>query len=412
MLGVWPALPLLIRDHAPLTEGLDNILTVLEHRDRVRQIDLHVPSSYLEKVSAAMEVPFPELTTLGLFPCGKETVFSDSFLGGFAPHLQFLRLDQISFLGLPKLLLSAAHLVTLHLENIPHSGYISPEAMVTALSALTSLDQLWIGFQSPRSFPDWASRRPIRTVLSSLTGFGFRGVSEYLEDLVDRIDAPRLKNLYITFFNDIVFDTPRFIRFISRTPKLKTLEKAHVVFGDDAAKINLTSRSSDFGELKVKILSRGLDWQVLSLEQVCGSSLPPFSTLEDLYIGGTPCWQPHWEGEIENTLWLEFLRPYTAVKSLYLIEGFEGHIAPALKELVGGRTTEVLPTLQKIFLHGSQVSSPASPAHRGIMHFVAARELTNQRITVNFQRAAFQCPVPGCGSTFTRHFNLKGMSVH
>ena len=24
--------------------------------------------------------------------------------------------------------------------------------------------------------------------------------------------------------------------------------------------------------------------------------------------------------------------------------------------------------------------------------------------------AKFQCPVPGCGSTFTRHFNLKGMS--
>ena len=24
------------------------------------------------------------------------------------------------------------------------------------------------------------------------------------------------------------------------------------------------------------------------------------------------------------------------------------------------------------------------------------------------QPANFQCPVPGCGSTFTRHFNLKG----
>ena len=26
--------------------------------------------------------------------------------------------------------------------------------------------------------------------------------------------------------------------------------------------------------------------------------------------------------------------------------------------------------------------------------------------------AKFVCPVPGCGSTFTRHFNLKGMSIH
>ncbi|KAN0109365.1 hypothetical protein V8E52_009337 [Russula decolorans] len=36
----------------------------------------------------------------------------------------------IPFPGLPKLLLSATHLVQLWLANIPHSGYISPEAMV------------------------------------------------------------------------------------------------------------------------------------------------------------------------------------------------------------------------------------------------------------------------------------------
>jgi hypothetical protein len=35
---------------------------------------------------------------------------------------------------LPKLHLSAAHLVHLRLENIPHPGYISPEAIV-ALSS-------------------------------------------------------------------------------------------------------------------------------------------------------------------------------------------------------------------------------------------------------------------------------------
>ena len=65
------------------------------------------------------------------------------------PSLGVLVLDGIPFPGLPKLLLSATYLVYLHLYNIPHSGYISPDVMVTALTALTSLQFLQLEFQSP-----------------------------------------------------------------------------------------------------------------------------------------------------------------------------------------------------------------------------------------------------------------------
>ena len=41
----------------------------------------------------------------------------------------------IPFPGLPKLLLSATHLVQLWLANIPHSGYISPDVMVAHLDS-------------------------------------------------------------------------------------------------------------------------------------------------------------------------------------------------------------------------------------------------------------------------------------
>ena len=44
------------------------------------------------------------------------------------------------------------------------------------------------------------------------------------------------------------------------------------------------------------------------------------------------------------------LRSFVAVKNLYLLEEFVPRIAPALQELVGGRMTEVLPTLENIFL--------------------------------------------------------------
>ena len=255
--------------------------------------------------------------------------------------------------------------------------------MVACLSVLTSLDRLSLEFQSPQSRPDRESRRPppsTRSVLPALTYFSFKGDSEYLEDLVARIDAPRLKSLDITFFNDIVFDTPQFTRFISHTPTFKAFNEASVVFGDAIASIKLSSKTSGDGELTVEILCRELDWQVSFLEQVCTSSLSPLSTLEDLYIDEDRYRQPVWEDNIDNALWLELLHPFTTVKNLFLSEKIAPRVVPALQELVGGRTTEVLPTLQNVFIEGLQ---PSGPVQEGIGKFVAARQVTSHPITVS-----------------------------
>ena len=181
LLNVWPALPLFIwgRDDYP-SESVDNITAVLERSDRVRRVDLrNVPRSYLEKVSVAMQAPFPELTSLKLHSKDETVpVLPDSFLSGSAPRLQFLVLKGIPFSGLPRLLLSATHLVSLALYDIPHCGYISPDAMVTALSTLTGLRLFELVFQSPLSRPDWESRHPppsIRSVLPVLRLFRSRG---------------------------------------------------------------------------------------------------------------------------------------------------------------------------------------------------------------------------------------------
>ena len=292
-LDVWPPLPLVIQSHGYGTDGdflkenVDNIIAVLERSDRVCQISLKgVPNSHLEDLFAAVQEPFPELRHLWLGSYGGP-VIPDSFFGRSAPRLRYIWLDGISFPGLPMLLLSSTYLVDLRLWNTPHSGYISPGAMATSLSTLTSLQYLTLEFQSPRSCPDQEGRRPPplpRSVLPVLTDFVFKGVSEYLEYLMALIDAPRLNELYITFFNQIVFETPQFIQFINRTPTLRSLEKAYVTFGNDAAMVNLSSLTPIYREFYVKIPCRELDWQVSSLEQVCTSSLPPLSILEDLYI--------------------------------------------------------------------------------------------------------------------------------
>jgi hypothetical protein len=386
-LDVWPSLPLLIRDSAYLAKGLDNIVALLKHSDRVCQINLMgVPGSHLEEISEAMQEPFPELIHLLLWSHGTAAVLPDSFLGGSAPRLQLFWLDGVPFPGLPKLLSSATHLVTLHLVDIPHLGYFSPEAIAGALSTLTGLRSFKLGFRSPLSLPDIASRRPpppTRTILPVLTRFSFRGVSEYLDDLVAHIDTPRVNSVSITFFNQIVFDTPQFIQFISRTPTLKALEKARVDFEwglYGGASVNLSSKTSGYGELTVRIQCSELDWQLSSLEQVCTSSLPPLSTLEDLYIFEDRYWQVEKQyASVENALWLELLQPFGAVKNLYLSEEFAQRIVPALGELVGGRMTEGLPILQNIFLEGLQ---PSGPIQEGIAQFVAAQRVASHPIAV------------------------------
>jgi hypothetical protein len=199
------------------------------------------------------------------------------------------------------------------------------------------------------------------------------------------MDTPQLKDLYVTFFNDIVFDIPQFIRFIAHTPMLKPLEKAQVAFKNDAARVNLSSRqASAYEGLNVEISCRELDWNVLFMGQVCTSCLPPLSglsTLEDLYIYKSRIWpQSLWQGyDVEDTLWLELLHPFTAVKNLYLSEEIVQRIVPALQELVGGRVTEVLPALQNIFLESLQ---PSGPIQKAIGQFVAARQVASQPIGI------------------------------
>jgi hypothetical protein len=363
-LDIWPSFPLIIYNLFEILEderelsSLDNIVAALEHSDRVRVIHLEDLSSsqmgYLTD-SAAMQKPFPELTDLRLLIAddGPGPILPDSFLGKTAPRLRSLYLHRVPFPGIPKLLLSATHLVNLRLLNIPSSGYIPPVAMATSLSALTSLEALTLRFSHPRPRPALETRRPpppppTRSILPSLTDIRFKGASEYLEEILARIDAPRLDRFDITFFNQIIFDTPQLFQFISRRPTLWAPEMGYIEFDHWTTFVNF--RSQTFCNLlSVQIRCRVAEWQVSSLEQVCTSSLPPFSTLEDLYLSVSQHGAPSWQGDVENALWLEFLHPFAALKNLYLGEGFVPHIAPMPCKILSVRDRQKYCPLWRIF---------------------------------------------------------------
>jgi hypothetical protein len=263
-LNAWPPLPVVIYYcyfwSSTVTSGLDNIIAALKHNYRIRDIKLYHPSSLqLEKVVDTMQQPFPALSILKLqLPDQSDlVVLPDSFLGGSAPRLQKLVLEGILFQALPKLLLSTTCLSTLSLLNIPHSGYISPDVMVTYLSALTSLERFCLGFPSPSSCPNQTSQHPplpTHVVLPTLTRFEFTGFSEYLEHFVARIDIPLLDTFSLSFSDQLAFETPQVVRFISRTPKLKAPDEAKLIFDYHGVQFQLplpspTVDKEDYGEL-------------------------------------------------------------------------------------------------------------------------------------------------------------------
>ena len=375
-IDVWPLLPILVftNEHETDTWGVDNIIAALEHNDRIRQLDLvNLPSSQMENVLAAMQQPFPALEYLNLYSKGETEFVPASFLGGSAPQLRSLDLSSIPFPGLPKLLLSATHLVSLHLYDIPRSGYFSPEAMVTALSALTNLKTLYIRFKSSQSRPDRRRRPPplTHTHLPTLTQFIFKGVSEYLDDLVARIDAPLLDSFHITFFHQLIFDTPQLTQFISRTPKFKACDHARVQFFDFGVRVSTIDNA-----LGLAVSCMQPDWQLSSLAQVCCSIFIP--AIEHIYIGDAN-FRPFWQDDIETGQWMELLHRLTAVKDLRISREFMLRITPALQELVGGRVIEVLPALQTLFLD----ETAPSEVQETIDKFVAARELAGHPIVVS-----------------------------
>ena len=388
-LDIWPAFPLMVFGDMKPSSGTDNIIAALEQRNRVSQVWLtNLANWQLENVLATMQAPFLELEGLRLTSVDETPpVIPDSFLGGSAPRLQFFVLSRISFPGLPKLLLTASHLTYLSLIDIPHSGYISPEAIVAPSSVLSNLEYLRLSFQSPRSRPGGrlrSSQSPKLSIFPALRYFQFKGVTEYLEELVIRIGTPQLNNMKITFFNQIDFNIPGLAQFINRTPRLRALDEVHVhVVVPGIASIRFQYRPSGyhrFGHLLINISCSEPDWQLSSIEQVC-NSFHFLSTVEHLYIerqaGALPVWK---DDPIENTLWFQLLLPFAVVKNLYLSMEFVPRIAATLKELVTSRVTEILPSLQNIFVEGLGTSGPL---RENIEQFVATRHLSDNPIAIS-----------------------------
>jgi len=392
-LDIWQALPLSIFARLNEKYAYDNIISALEHRDRFAVIYLLELNHYeIERCIALMQEPFPVLRSLHLMADQQKKLVINipgTFLGGSAPLPQSIRLCGFRFPGLPKLLASTSDLVYLNLRDFPMTGkgHISPDAMTTCLSVLTTLRSLTLILTSSfrlRGSPYPTDQRPpssAHTVLPALTHLFLQGPHGYLEDFVARVDTPLLNGASLTFTDEPTFDDPRVPQFIRRTKVFHLLDGVELSFHRERV---FAYVHSSIGPADVYLSSQrsGLPAQVAIAEQIFAQWPPLVShvqllTLDDYYHS----FEEETLGETAKP-WLGLLRRFSVVHTLRLLERpTMFHLAHILRDLEGERATEVLPALRTIEL----IYSPRYPSEALdlLRPFLAAREEWGQPVVIN-----------------------------
>ena len=375
-LGHLPAFPIVVSFLNSFCRGgdRDNLFAALEHRDRVRVVEVNVLRSLLKGLATVMQEPFPALTHLRFESVEFVAMptLPGSFLGGSAPLLRTIYMDGIPFPAAPTLLLSAHDLVYVHLRNIPPTGYIPPEVMIAGLAALPRLKQLIFGFESRMSYPDRMRLPPVtRTVLPALTSFCFDGLFEYFEDLVAQIDTPELNCLQIKYLDQhevIDLQIPELCKFIERSEKPKRFRRAGLLIEPGTVLIGLHLGESSFR----------LAIQEETICQVVSQLSAMLSDVDCLFINSDSM-----EGDDElignGIRWLELFRPFTSVKALSVDDKISRHILFVLNNIAWESAAEVLPALELLCLENEPV--------KFVKKFVATRQNVGRPVTfINEER--------------------------
>ena len=387
LLDIWPPFPITVCLPYPFPvadmpeNGLENIIAALECRDRIFNILIYeIRGPDLEKLVNVLHEPLPVLTSFLLYSTDESVpVLPETFLGGSAPRLQTFELTGIPFPSFPKFI-SFTPIISLHLFDIPNSGYISPKVMATCLASLPHLAHLSIRFRSPPSgLLQLSSPHLTRVTLPALSYLIFSGASEYFEDFVARIDTPRLTSLEITFFMDLIFDIPRLRNFIDRTEGLKPFNQAAIEIFNRMIGIVFGPGSPPQFELDIRC--ERLDWQLSSMTQIFSEQLPLLSYVEQLELRGFRGEGFEWKDDpdMDSAQWLDLFRLFVTAQSLHVSERLVFSVARALQDLTEQTATEVLPVLRTLFLEGLQ---PSGPGHEAIKSFDTARQLSQQPVLI------------------------------
>ena len=349
-LECWPALPITVQYGGsstldpPSPEDEDNLLAVLKQADRVGSISLTITDSLLAKVFA-IEKPFLELEELDLLSQDDAQLTLPSIFQ-WGPRLRRLHLTRIAIPALSQLS-SSTGLVDLQLYEIPDAVYVSPEAFANALSGMTQLRSLSLHFLSLSPRRNYGSVPPPsgeRIVLPALTCLKYQGTGKYLDNLVARIDAPRLGDVDITLFGQTALDVLRLGQFIERVEMRRQLSQADILFSPSAVSIRFSHPSAPT-RLGLRIPGRELDWQLPTMTQILNQFSDFLSNVSSLGIKMAE--SPSGQVDVGRELWLNLIRAFGSVehfrvarelatdilRGLCTAEGEPAIVLPALRDL-------------------------------------------------------------------------------
>jgi hypothetical protein len=387
-LDYWPALPLVMNYGGspmldpPAPEDSDNIIAALKQSDRVSSLRLTLTNSLLQKLSTVSE-SFSELEELVLLSRDiLQLTLPSAFRWG--ERLRTLHVTRITIPALPQLLSSSTDLVDLQLHEILDVGYFSPRVFADILSGTTHLQSLtlhFLSFPPRRNYVGLLPPGGHRVVLSALTCFKYRGISKYLDCLVERIDAPHLGDFDITFFSQPTMDASQLGHFIERIDMQTPLNKAEIQVLPHAISIFIKNPSTSM-RLRLQISCKQLDWQLSSMAQVCQQFSPFLLGVELLTFNTND--SPSGQSDVDGDQWLQLIRSFGGARTLFITGEFTTGILYALRPANEGNTsgTAIFPALRNL-----RVWKPGTldwPYWGGAHALITSRWLSNHPIELQF----------------------------
>ncbi|KAI0258125.1 hypothetical protein BC834DRAFT_120557 [Gloeopeniophorella convolvens] len=336
------------------------VLGLEELADRLLAIEVDGPSAILGDFARRMGTPVPSLCYLSLSsasPIDNHITLSDEFLGGTAPRLHYLRLAGVSLPANSRLLQSCSSLTSLSLLRIPSEvSYISPSELAMSLRTFTHLKELALSFLStppPTDPKDEMSLLQEQVVLPELETIVYHGDVAYLDALLSGLAIPAVRRADIRLFYRPTLSVKWLPTVVAGIPG-RDIHAARVTLKQDSVEFCAHSmRSSDSSAtasmLSIVVSIRPHDWQVHSINQVCGALNPTLSFTETLVLDSDPLvLSPQLSSGIESSLWRTLLSPFVGVTNLHISSELASELE--LRRALQGGQDMLLPVLTSVGL--------------------------------------------------------------
>ena len=381
-----PPLPLIInhddQDNNVTADDEEGIILALQHRHRVRHINLRIPFSSLHKLVVAIDGKFPTLELLNIDPPAKQNAFLSLPPTFEAPQLSHVWLDCFtSPIGFP-FLTSAVGIVTLFLRRT-RTTCVQPELFLRTISLLPHLEQLEIGIISAEPSIEIESQQShtpitIQAILLNLRRFTFWGTIDYLDTLLPHMTTPLLQWLDVNFFYQLRFSAPHLLQFMITTEYLR-FSRATLLFYHEGVFMVLDDPLAETGRVRwtsFHITCRHLDRQVSSIIQILNDLRPLLSSVADLILDYREhALSPELHNEVDPTLWSEFLGLFRNAETLCVHKGLVGDVSRPLRS-DGEQSIALLPELKEL------VCPIGSVEDKSFAPFIHYREVAGQPVTL------------------------------